>query len=185
MIDLNLKGKKAVVTGASLGIGAATVRLLADHGADVTFCARSQKGVKGLSKYKTKGSGSVKGLIADMGEEVSTNEFIESVQSVGPTDILINNVGASPSRNFLYMTDDDWRSLHELNLLSAVRCTRAFLPHMREQKWGRVVMVSSSAGKYPNAALIDYGATKAAMISISKSLAKKYGNDGVLSLIHI
>ena len=106
MIDLNLKGKKAVVTGASLGIGAATVRLLADHGADVTFCARSQKGVKGLSKYKTKGSGSVKGLIADMGEEVSTNEFIESVQSVGPTDILINNVGASPSRNFLYMTDD-------------------------------------------------------------------------------
>ncbi|GIT33291.1 MAG: hypothetical protein Ct9H300mP3_08220 [Gammaproteobacteria bacterium] len=81
-----------------------------------------------------------------MGEENSTNEFIETVKLAGPTDILINNVGASPSRNFLYMTDDDWRSLHELNLLSAVRCTRAFLPHMREQKWGRVVMVSSSAG---------------------------------------
>ena len=78
------------------------------------------------------------------------------------------------------MTDEDWQQLHELNLLSAVRCTRAFLPAMRENKWGRVVMISSSAGKYPNAALIDYGATKAAMISISKSLAKKYGSDGVL-----
>jgi len=78
------------------------------------------------------------------------------------------------------MSDDDWRDLHELNLLSAVRCTRAFLPGMREKKSGRVVMISSSAGKYPNAALVDYGATKAAMISISKSLARKYGRDGVL-----
>ena len=157
-MDLDLEGKNAVVTGASLGIGAAVVKLLADQGASVTFCARTEDSVDELSKYKGKGKGSVKGLIADMGEEKSTNEFIETVQSAGPTDILINNVGASPSRNFLYMTDDDWRSLHELNLLSAVRCTRAFLPHMREQKWGRVVMVSSSAGKYPNAALIDYGA---------------------------
>ena len=180
MIDLSLEGKNAVVTGASLGIGAAVVKMLSDQGASVTFCARTKDSVEELSKYKTKGKGTVKGLIADMGEENSTNEFIETVQSAGPTDILINNVGSSPSRNFLYMTDDDWRSLHELNLLSAVRCTRAFLPHMREQKWGRVVMVSSSAGKYPNAALIDYGATKAAMISISKSLAKKYGADGVL-----
>tara|TARA_Y100000590_G_scaffold213192_1_gene241536 strand:- start:34785 stop:35570 length:786 start_codon:yes stop_codon:yes gene_type:complete len=180
MIDLSLKGKRAVVTGASLGIGAAVVKLLADHGASVTFCARTKDSIEELSNYETNNGGSIKGLIADMGEETSTNKFIESVQEEGPTDILVNNVGASPSRNFLYMTDDDWRSLHELNLLSAVRCTRAFLPHMREQKWGRVIMVSSSAGKYPNAALIDYGATKAAMISISKSLAKKYGADGVL-----
>jgi len=177
---MDLTGKRAVVTGASLGIGAAVVRLLADHGANVTFCARNKEAVEELSKYKTKGQNSVKGLIADMGEEESTNNFIKQVNSIGSTDILVNNVGASPSRNFLYMTDDDWRSLHELNLMSAVRCTRAFLPHMRKQKWGRVVMVSSSAGKYPNAALIDYGATKAAMISISKSLAKKYGADGVL-----
>ncbi|MEO1955974.1 MAG: SDR family oxidoreductase [Gammaproteobacteria bacterium] len=180
MIDLDLEGKRAVVTGASLGIGAASVRLLADHGADVIFCARNENAIQELSKYKPEGKGSVKGLIADMGEEDSTNKFIQEVESDGPTDILVNNVGASPSRNFLYMTDDDWRSLHELNLLSAVRCTRAFLPHMRKQKWGRVIMISSAGGKSPNAALIDYGATKAAMISISKSLSKKYGRDGVL-----
>ena len=180
MMDLNLEGKKAVVTGASLGIGEAAVKMLADHGADVSFCARTQESIDALSESLVEGRGSIVGFKADMSDATSTGSFIESVLEDGPVDILINNVGASPSRNFLYMTDEDWQDLHELNLLSAVRCTRAFLPNMRKQKWGRVIMVSSSAGKYPNAALIDYGTTKAAMISMSKSLAKKYGVDGVL-----
>jgi|TARA_B100001093_G_scaffold50214_2_gene42709 NAD(P)-dependent dehydrogenase (short-subunit alcohol dehydrogenase family) len=175
MIDLNLSGKRAVVTGASLGIGAAIVKMLAEHGAEVEFCARNADMVDALSK-----DSKAAGHTADMGDQTSTEEFIQRVLNSGPVDILINNVGASPSRNFLYMSDDDWRDLHELNLLSAVRCTRAFLPGMRKKKSGRVVMISSSAGKYPNAALVDYGATKAAMISISKSLARKYGRDGVL-----
>ena len=179
MMDLDLKGKRAVVTGASLGIGEAVVKMLAEHGAEVSFCARNPNAVDELSSFKS-AKGSIKGFVADMGNKESTDSFIGSVQEDGPVDILVNNVGASPSRNFLYMTDEDWQELHELNLLSAVRCTRAFLPNMREKKWGRVIMVSSSAGKYPNAALIDYGTTKAAMISMSKSLAKKYGSDGVL-----
>ncbi|MDC0075996.1 SDR family oxidoreductase [Gammaproteobacteria bacterium] len=178
-MDLDLKGKRAVVTGASLGIGEAVVKMLAEHGAEVSFCARNPKAVNTLSSFEP-ANGSIKGFVADMGNKESTDSFIGSVQEDGPVDILVNNVGASPSRNFLYMTDEDWQELHELNLLSAVRCTRAFLPNMREKKWGRVIMVSSSAGKYPNAALIDYGTTKAAMISMSKSLAKKYGSDGVL-----
>ena len=179
MMDLDLKGKRAVVTGASLGIGEAVVKMLAEHGSDVSFCARNPEAVNTLSSFEP-ANGSIKGFVADMGNKESTDSFIGSVQEDGPVDILVNNVGASPSRNFLYMTDEDWQELHELNLLSAVRCTRAFLPNMREKKWGRVIMVSSSAGKYPNAALIDYGTTKAAMISMSKSLAKKYGSDGVL-----
>ena len=179
MIDLNLSGKRAVVTGASLGIGAATVKLLSDHGADVVFCARNADAVSELSSY-SEGAGSVSGIVADMGDKSSTEEFISDVLSGGDVDLLINNVGASPSRNFLYMKDEDWTELHELNLMSAVRCTRAFLPAMREKKWGRVLMISSSAGKYPNAALVDYGTTKAAMISMGKSLARKYGSDGVL-----
>ncbi len=178
MIDMNLKGKRAVVTGASLGIGEAAVKMLSDHGADVEFCARNTEAVEILSSYKSEGK--VRGHLADMGNSEETNDFIERILVDGNVDILVNNVGASPSRNFLYMSDDDWKELHDLNLMSAVRCTRAFLPAMRESKWGRIIMVSSSAGKYPNAALIDYGATKAAMISISKSLARKYGRDGVL-----
>ncbi len=176
MIDLNLKGKRAVVTGASLGIGEAVVKELADMGADVVFCARNQAAVDALAAY----ADNVTGLTADMGDQASTEAFLAAVQAGGDVDILINNVGASPSRNFLYMSDEDWQELHELNVLSAVRCTRQFLPHMRKQKWGRVVMIASGAAKYPNAALIDYGATKAAMISLSKSLSRKYGADGVL-----
>ena len=177
MMNLDLQGKRAMVTGASLGIGEAVVKLLADHGADVVFCARGQAAVDALVAYESP-RGQITGFTADMGDEASTGAFLEAAGS--DIDILINNVGASPSRNFLYMSDDDWRSLHELNLLSAVRCTRHVLPHMRGQKWGRVIMVASGAAKYPNAALIDYGATKAAMISLSKSLARKYGSDGVL-----
>lgn len=176
MIDLNLSGRRAVVTGASLGIGEAVVKELADMGAQVVFCARNSDAVEALAQY----SEQVSGLVADMADQASTEAFLDQVEAGGGVDILVNNVGASPSRNFLYMTDQDWQDLHELNILSAVRCTRRLLPHMRKQQWGRVIMIASGAAKYPNAALIDYGATKAAMISMSKSLSKKYGGDGVL-----
>ena len=181
MIDLDLSGKRAVVTGASLGIGAAAVRALADQGARVCFCSRGEGAVAALSDYRPpSGEGSVRGFAADMADRRSVDAFLDGVQAEGPVDILVNNVGASPSRNFLYMSDDDWVSLFELNLMSAVRCTRRLLPAMRERKWGRVVMVSSGAGFYPNAALIDYGASKAAMIAMGKALARKYGADNVL-----
>jgi len=181
MIDLDLTGKRAVVTGASLGIGAATVRLLADHGAQVAFCARGAEGVEELAAYVPSGTGSVRGYVADLGDAASTTAFLDAVEAdLGAVDILVNNVGASPSRNFLYMADEDWEQLHQLNLMSAVRCTRRFLPGMRKQRWGRVIMVATAGAIYPNAALIDYAATKAAMIATGKALAGKYGPDGVL-----
>ena len=181
MIDLDLTGRRAIVTGASLGIGAAAVRLLADHGATVAFCARGEEAVQELAAYRPDGAGSVRGYVADMADPASVGSFLAAVDGdLGPADILVNNVGASPSRNFLYMTDDDWESLHQLNLMSAVRCTRHCLPAMRKQRWGRVIMVATAGAVYPNAALIDYAATKAAMIATGKALAGKYGADGVL-----
>ena len=179
-MQLDLEGRRAVVTGASLGIGAATARLLADMGAEVEFCARNENAIRDLSTYDPTGSGSLKGHVADMGNRESVEEFVSAVSESGPISILVNNVGASPSRNFQYMTDEEWTELHELNLMSAVRCTRHFLPDMRNQKWGRVIMIASGAAKYPGAALVDYAATKAAMIATGKALAGKYGKDGVL-----
>lgn len=181
MLAVDLSGRRAVVTGASIGIGAAAVTGLADHGAEVIFCARGADAVHELAGYRPPdGPGSVHGVVADMGRADSVAEFLAAVDERGPVDILVNNVGASPSRNFLYMTDEDWEQLHQLNLMSAVRCTRHLLPAMRAQKWGRVVMVASAAAKYPGAALIDYAATKAAMVATAKALAGKYGADGVL-----
>jgi len=177
VIDLDLAGRTAIVTGASLGIGAAAVKLLADHGATVAFCARGQEAVDELAGY----SESVNGYVADMADADSTTEFLAAVAAdIGDADILVNNVGASPSRNFLYMEDADWEHLFQLNMMSAVRCTRSVLPAMRAQKWGRIVMISTVGALYPSAALIDYAATKAAMISTAKALATKYGRDGVL-----
>ena len=177
MIDLNLNGKKAIVTGASLGIGAAISRELADMGAEVFCCARNSASLDELSSY----SENITAIVADLGGKRGTEAFLTEVKErTDVVDIIVNNVGASPSRNFLYMEDEDWEDLHQLNLMSAVRCTREVLPCMREKKWGRVIMIASSAAKYPNASLIDYGATKAALISLSKSLARKYGRDGVL-----
>lgn len=181
MLNLDLSGRRALVTGASLGIGAATVRMLADHGAAVTFCARSAGGVAELAAYRpASGPGTVTGLVADMADAGSVNTLLDTVEEAGTTDILINNVGASPSRNFLYMTDEDWFELFELNLMSAVRCTRRLLPGMRRQHWGRVIMVATGGARYPGPALIDYGATKSAMIATGKALSKKYGADNVL-----
>lgn len=182
MMNTDLSGKRALVTGASLGIGAATVEMLADHGASVAFCARTADAVDQQGAYEpSSGPGSVTGYVADMADAESVGRFLAAAEADGgPADVLVNNVGASPSRNFLYMSDDDWNSSFELNLLSAVRCTRHCLPHMRAEKWGRVVMVASNAAFYPGAALIDYGATKAAMVATGKALSGKYGSDGVL-----
>ncbi len=181
MQNTDLTGKRAVVTGASLGIGAATVRMLADMGATVSFCARDAAAVNELASYQPpSGTGSVIGLQADMGNGESVSEFLGRVEAGGTTDILINNVGASPSRNFLYTADEEWEQLFQLNMMSAVRCTRHVLPRMRAQQWGRIIMISTVGALYPNAALIDYAATKSAMISTAKALAGKYGRDGVL-----
>ncbi|MCU1617896.1 MAG: 3-oxoacyl-ACP reductase [Frankiales bacterium] len=179
-MSIDLRGRVAVVTGASEGIGAATVRALAAHGASVAFCARGAEAADRLAGELTDLPGPVRSYPADLSDAASTHAFLDSVEAdLGAADILVNNVGNSPSRNFLHMSDEDWTGLFELNLLSAVRCTRRLLPAMRRGGFGRVVMVSTTGAKYPNPALIDYAASKAAMIATASALSKKYGPDGI------
>jgi NAD(P)-dependent dehydrogenase (short-subunit alcohol dehydrogenase family) len=179
-MTIDLSERVAVVTGGSEGIGAATVRALAAHGATVAFCARRPEAAEQLVADVKSEPGLVRSYQADMADPASTDAFLEAVEAdLGAPEILVNNVGDSPSRNFLYMTDDDWSALFNLNVLSAVRCTRRLLPGMRAKKTGRVVMVSTGSAKYPNPALIDYAATKAAMIATASALSKKYGQDGI------
>ena len=181
-MDLDLTGHRAVVTGASLGIGAETVRVLAAHGASVAFCARTPSSVDALVAELGDAGTTVRGYTADMADAEAVTAFCDAVEADlgAPPDILVNNVGASPSRNFLYMTDDEWMELFELNVMSAVRLTRRFLPGMRKAGWGRVLMINTVAAKYPGAALVDYAATKAALAAATKALARKYAADGVL-----
>ena len=181
MSVFDFAGHRAVVTGAGAGIGAEVVRVLAAGGCDVAFCARSSDAIAGLAAELESAPGRVFPFVADMADGDDVTRFCDELeQQLGQPDILVNNVGASPSRNFLYMSDEDWEELLRLNLLSAVRCTRRFLPAMRSNRWGRVIMVATAAAKYPGAALIDYAASKAAMVATSTALARKYGADGVL-----
>jgi 3-oxoacyl-[acyl-carrier protein] reductase len=180
-MDLGIAGKTAVVTAASKGIGAAATLALAAEGVSVACCARDAEGLRGLERAAAGGPGTVRGWAVDLAADGAVDGFLDDVESeLGAPDILVNNYGASPSRNFLYMSPEDWRSGFDANLMVAVRCTQRALPEMRRRKWGRVVMVSSGAGKYPAAPLVDYAAAKAALVSVTTSLARKYGEDGVL-----
>jgi NAD(P)-dependent dehydrogenase (short-subunit alcohol dehydrogenase family) len=175
-----LDGRRAVVTGATRGIGAAVVRGLAAHGATVAFCGRDVGEVDALADELAAVTPGSFGVVADMGAADDVAAFLGAVdQRLGGADLLVNNVGSSPSRNFARTSDDDWLGLLELNLLSAVRCTRSLLPGMRERGDGRIVMVASMAAKFPDAALVDYAASKAAMLATAQALAKRYGRDGV------
>jgi 3-oxoacyl-[acyl-carrier protein] reductase len=181
MMELGLAGRVAVVTAASRGIGRATALALADQGVTVACCARSEADLASLAAAGSDTKGSIHTWIADLEQPAEVDRFIgEARRQLGAVDILINNVGASPSRNFLYMSAEDWAQGLQLNLLAAVRSTQLVLPDMRKRKWGRVVMVSSGAAKTPSPALIDYAAAKAALVSVAGALARKYGPDGVL-----
>lgn len=180
-MNLGLDGKVAVVTAASKGIGEATVLGLLAEGATVACCARGSDALEQLQKTVSRGSGKVFTYQADLTVTEELDGFIQHVQDeVGAPSILVNNLGASPSRNFLYMTREEWSAGFESNFFAAVRCTQLLLPAMRKQRWGRVIMVASGAAKYPTAPLIDYSAAKAALTSLAVGLARRYGADGVL-----
>jgi 3-oxoacyl-[acyl-carrier protein] reductase len=177
-----VESKVAVVTGASVGIGAATVRRLAAQGHAVAFTGRTAEPVERLHAELAEGGARALGEAADMSDGEAIDAFIGRVsEELGPIEILVNNVGQAPSRNFIHMDDDDWRALFEINLIAAVHCTRLVLPSMRKRGWGRIVMVSSSAARAPSAALVDYAASKAAMLATAKALAGRYARDGVLT----
>jgi 3-oxoacyl-[acyl-carrier protein] reductase len=179
---LDLTGRLALVTGSSRGIGAATVRQLACHGATVACCGRDASSLSQLQQQLAEAPGTVAPFVADLSEVSAADTLFDVVvRDLGMPDILVNNIGHAQPRNFLRMTNDEWEALFRFNLGSSLQLTRRALPHMVEQQWGRVVMIGSMSGKFPELDLIDYGASKAAMASAAKSLARKYGQDNVLT----
>jgi NAD(P)-dependent dehydrogenase (short-subunit alcohol dehydrogenase family) len=177
-MDLHLHGKVAVVTGASKGIGLAVAQALAGEGVRVVAGARevgdelsllaTQSGAHPVSVDLSTPDGPAR-LVA------------EAVATFGGLDILVNNVGAVRPRlgGFLSVTDDDWTWGLTLNFLSAVRATRAALPHLLERGAGTIVTVSSVNAFLPDPNIIDYTAAKAALTNFSKALSKEVGPKGI------
>jgi len=174
-VDLELADKVAVVTGASKGIGLAVTRALVDEGAHVVAGARSTSTLDGLEH--------VTAVALDLAAPEGPAQLIErALDAHGRVDVLVNNVGAVRLRleGFLATSDDEFEWAMQMNFFTAVRATRAALGPMIERGTGAIVNVASvNAFFQPDAGTIDYGAAKAALVNLSKSLAQEFGPKGI------
>tara|TARA_Y100000588_G_scaffold342083_1_gene386648 strand:+ start:221 stop:1015 length:795 start_codon:yes stop_codon:yes gene_type:complete len=171
-MDLSLKGKVALVTGGSRGIGRATALRFAEEGCKVGICARGREKLDETLGELTDLGVEVFGTTADVTVPEDISGFIDSAtQSLGGIDVLVNNVGGSSGREFSESTDEDWLETFDLNLFHAVRSTRAALPHFQKRGGGSVVTIASISGWKPAPMGAQYGCTKAAEIFLSSALA--------------
>lgn len=181
-MDLGLGGRVALVTGASKGIGKAVAVELAREGCRVVLCARGEEELRRAAEE----AGRFNETLA-VGADVTKPEEVERLvaetaeSGFGPVEILVNNAGSigSPSV-FEELSDDEWLDVLDLNVVSAVRLTRAVVPGMRERGWGRIINVASESGVQPDPFMPHYNASKAALINLTKSLSKAYGPEGIL-----
>jgi NAD(P)-dependent dehydrogenase (short-subunit alcohol dehydrogenase family) len=175
-VDLGLDDRVCLVTGSTGGIGLETARLLAAEGARVVVTGRD-----GGKVEQARGEvGAAFGVASDLsGPRAPANLVAEATQALGPIEILVNNVGIAYQTSFEEVTDEQWDSMWELNVMSYVRCIRAVLPAMKGAGRGSIVNVSSTAGKRPSTGMPNYSVTKAALLSLSRLVADLYAKDGI------
>jgi len=161
-MDLELKGKTALVTGSTAGIGLAIATALAKEGAAVIVNGRTQERVD----HAVAVSAAAHGIAADLGTEAGARAVTQKFPAV---DILINNLGIFEPKPFEEIDDDDWRRFFEVNVLSGVRMSRHYIGPMKQQNWGRIVFISSESGLQIPKEMIHYGMTKTAQIAIART----------------
>lgn len=175
---IDLKGRKAVVTGSTAGIGRAVAEGLADAGAAVIINGRGEERVgAALREMHTRFPDvDITGIAADLATREGADAF---TARVADADILVNNLGTAVPRDFLDTTDEDWLAIFQTNVMSGVRMARHYLPGMVRKGWGRVVFVSSESAVNVPREMIDYGMTKAAQLAVSRGLAESVAGTGV------
>jgi NAD(P)-dependent dehydrogenase (short-subunit alcohol dehydrogenase family) len=177
-MDLGLKGKRALVSGSTAGIGFAAARALAAEGAAVIINGRTQPRVdQAVARLKAEVPGAtVAGVALDLGSAQGCGALLRQVPEV---DVLVNNLGIFEPKAFEAIEDADWLRFFEVNVLSGVRLSRQYLPGMRARNWGRVVFVSSESGLQIPAEMIHYGMTKTAQLAVARGLAETLAGTGV------
>jgi len=180
-MDLGLAGRGCVVTGASRGIGRETARQLCSEGARVLLVARSEDRLAEATEEARAAGGEAAALALDVTDaEAGERMLAAASERFGGLDVLVNNAGAASWRDLEEVPEEDWRAQFELNVMAPLRAMRAAIPGMVERGWGRVVNVSSTAGKRPSAAMPEYSVAKAAELSLSRLFADRYAKRGVL-----
>jgi len=170
-VNLQLKGKKALVTGSTAGIGFAIACVLAREGASVVITGRTQDRVDKAVKRIQKEIGDVEisGIAADLATARGSAKCIEALPAV---DVLVNNLGVYEPKPFEKITDDDWHSIIETNFMSGVRLSRHYLPGMKTVNWGRIIFISSESAVNIPVEMIHYGVTKTMQIALARGLAE-------------
>jgi 3-oxoacyl-[acyl-carrier protein] reductase len=176
-MDLGLKGKVAIVVGASKGLGKACAIALAKEGVNVAICSRNQGELLETARDIGSTTGvEVLAVPTDVTKPDDVERLVEqTIARFGRLDILVNNAGGPPTGTFETLGDEDWAKALELNLLSAVRLTRAALPHLKKQSSGRIINITSYAVKQPITELILSNAARAGVTGLTKSLSNEFG----------
>ncbi|MDR3367960.1 SDR family oxidoreductase [Rhodoferax sp.] len=177
-MDLQLTGKRALVTGSTSGIGWATARELAAEGAHVIVNGRDPvRLADAVERIQAEvPDATIDGVQADLSSAAGCQRLLEAA---GDVDILVNNLGIFEPKAFELISDEDWRRFFEVNVLSGVRLSRHHLPRMKARGWGRIVFISSESGICPPAEMVHYGMTKSAQLSVSRGLAETCVGTGV------
>ena len=180
-MELGLHGRRAIVTGASRGLGRGIALELAREGCDLAVCARGETDLaSAVHGFEAAGVGVFSKVVdVTVAEEVA--EFVaEAAAALGGIDILVNNAGAATPGNFESLGDDAWRADIDVKLFSMIRCCREVLPHMRARGGGRIVNINAVFGKFPDPDFFATTVNRAACLSFTKALAFELGPENIL-----
>jgi NAD(P)-dependent dehydrogenase (short-subunit alcohol dehydrogenase family) len=176
-MDLQLKGKIALISGSTAGIGQAIAASLAREGATVIVNGRTAESVEAaVAAMKSAAGGDVMGFAGDLSSASVAEKLVQQHPQV---DILVNNLGIFEVKPFEEISDDEWKRFFDLNVLSGARLARLYLPFMRKRNWGRIIFISSESGLQIPAEMIHYGMTKAAQIAVARGLAEATAGTGI------
>jgi NAD(P)-dependent dehydrogenase (short-subunit alcohol dehydrogenase family) len=178
VMDLQLEGKTALVTGSTAGIGFASARLLAAEGASVVVNGRGQERVDAAigEIRRLHPRAKLSGVASDVSNAAGCAKLIQAAAAV---DILLNNMGIFEPKPFERISDEDWLRMFEANVMSGVRLSRHYLAGMRQKNWGRILFVSSESAVQIPAEMIHYGMTKTAQVAVARGIAETVAGTGI------
>ncbi len=181
-MDLGIRGRVALVTGSSRGIGRAIAEVLSREGARIAICSRNQKEIEtAATEIGDMGGGEVLPLRGDLGRPGDIGRMVEStLQGLGPIDILVNNTGGPPPGRFLEIDQEEWDTAVNGLLNSVLRTCRLVIPGMVEQGWGRIVNMTSIAAKQPMETMALSNTVRAGILGLTKTLSNELAEKGIL-----
>jgi 3-oxoacyl-[acyl-carrier protein] reductase len=182
-VDLGLRGRRAIVTGGSKGLGKAIAAGLLAEGVNVVICSRHAGELRAAADELSAAAAgaSVTALPCDVTDPGQVESFMaEATTALGGADILVNNAGGARPGRFAELTDDDWQGDIEVKLFSQIRCTRAALPHLRRSQAARVININAVYARYPDPVFLASSVNRASCLSLAKALSIELGAEGIL-----